>query len=135
MKKKIYVILYYISFAVTVFFLGFACYKSLISLSTGNGGFGEIIMDLARNILFIINLLLVIVFTLFLIKNKKIDVKSIIFPIVYICFLIAIVVLCFLFNNKVVLQNIQFEYYAYFINIGFLFLNIYSLLSLQYCKK
>ena len=131
MKEKMYVVLYYLAFVITFLFVGYASYIN-------NSGLNYVAMDLVRNVLLIVNLLLVIVFTVLLLKKKKVNEVSIVFPIVYLCFFIVIVVLCFMFNNKLIVYNMlymQFPYYGFFINLGFLFLNIYSLLSLQYRKK
>ena len=128
MKSKKYVLLYYFSFVVTYIFMGFACYKYMAQISIGDNNFTMILSDMLENIFSIINLTLVIIFTVLLLKKKKMQDESVLFPIVYLSFFAIVVVFSFLFNNKVLVPYMHFEYYSYFISIGYLFFNIYSLL-------
>ena len=134
MMTKKYLILYYLAFIVTVLFFGYSLSKSLYLFSYYDGGFSGFISNAYLNTLGIINLLLVIIFTVLLLKKKKINVENIVFPIVYICFFVTICILCFLFNNKVMVMYIHFEYYLALISVGYLFFNIYSLLSIKHSK-
>lgn len=118
MKTKNYLILYYICFIATILF--------------------SIITSLGFNmssVLLIINVMLGIIFTVLIIKIKKINVNSLIFPISYIIFFIVVVGLCILFNLKVLVPFVHFGYYQFFILINFLLLNVYSILCINLKEK
>ena len=128
MKTNKYIVLYYLSFVITMAFVIFSSYKYLEILSL-NGN--TLLSEMSNNILGIINLILVIVFTILLIKKKKIQVESMLFPYVYLAFFVIVLSLCFLFNSKVMISYMHFEYYTFFIGIGYLLFNIYSLLLIK----
>ena len=129
MDNKKYVVLYYISFVLTLAFAIFSSlkYSEIVSINSDTSW----ISNLSENILGIINLVLVIIFTAMLIRKKKIEKETVLFPVIYLCYFLIVVVLCFLFNSKVIISYMHFEYYLLFINVGYLFLNGYSLLSLK----
>ena len=56
-------------------------------------------------------------------------------PITYIIFTIIVLIICILFNNKLVIPYIHYSYYLKFILINYILLNTYSLLSIKYKKK
>lgn len=114
MKTKKYLILYYICFLSTLLF-------SILTTSIFN----------ISTLLLTINILISFIFTYLIIKYKKLQIKNLLFPISYIIFFIIILILCFLFNNKVLIEYIHFQYYQLFILINFLLLNIYSVLSIK----
>jgi len=118
MKTKNYLILYYICFIATILF-------SIITSLCFN----------MSSVLLIINVILGIIFTGLIIKIKKINVNSLIFPISYIIFFIVVVGLCILFNTKVLVQFVHFGYYQFFILINFLLLNVYSILCINLKEK
>ena len=134
MTNKKYIILYYLSFIITLSFMVFSSYKYSELVSLGEYSLSEVFFDLKDNILGIINIILVIVFTVLLLKKKKLQKENILFPIAYICFFTIVVVLCYLFNNKVIIPYMHFSYYLFFINVGYFFLNGYSLLTIKYRK-
>jgi len=134
MKKNKYLILYYISFVITIAFSVFSTYKYHALYGIGEEINTGLITNILENIFVVINLILVIAFTILIIKKKKIVVDSLMLPISYICFFIIVMILCFLFNNKVMVPYIHFEYYLFFINTGLLFLNSYSLFLINYKK-
>ena len=134
MKNKMYLVLYYVSFLVTTLFLGFSIYKSTGLLEYYDGSFSDVLSKILSNVFGVINLVLVIIFTILILKKKKFNVQNILFPFFYLCFFTIIAVMCFLFNNKVMVSYIHFEYYSFFINIGYLLLNCYSLLLIKYKK-
>jgi len=136
MKEKKYLVLYYVSFFMTLIFTVYSCIKthSLYELE-GINTFGGIISGVLENTLAVINIIIVIIFTVLFLKSKKIAVDSLIHPTIYLIFLFVMVVLCFLFNNKVIISYMHFDYYLFFINIGYLFLNVYSLLIIKYKKN
>ena len=134
MKNKKFLLLYYLSFVITILFTGFATYKNLELLEIGDIGFVSILSDMMQNIIFLINMVLVIVFTVLLLRKRKIVVDSLWLPIIYVCFFTIVLVMCLLFNNKVVIPYLHLGYYTSFINVGYLFLNGYSLLLIKYKK-
>ena len=132
-NKKTYIYLYYFSLILTLF----ACFLPIIfmnnidpnSLAYSYLGLSE----LSFFILFI-DIVLVIIFTIFLIK-RKIKSINIVFPIIYIAFTIIVLIICHLFDNRLIIPYIQYSYYIYFILINYTLLNIYSLLSFNKKKK
>ena len=134
MKNKMYLILYYVSFLIMILFLGFSIYKSNGLLTYFESNFSNILSSILSNVLGVINVLLVIIFTILILKKKNFNVQKSIYPIFYLCFLTIIIVMCFLFNNKVMKEYIHFNYYSVFVCIGYLFLNVYSLFLVNYKK-
>ena len=133
MKKK-YLLLYYLSFIITLLFIGFATYKNLGLFAMNDISFSSVLSEMIQIIILLINIVLVIVFTVLILRNKKLEIDNIWLPIIYISFLVLVLIMCFLFNNKVMVSYLHFEYYALFINIGYLLLNCYSLLLIKYKK-
>lgn len=110
--------LYYISFLITLLFILIFSIKM------------DELLILTVNPLFIINLVLVIMFT---ILNRKFKLKkqNKLCPIIYIVFLGIVVTLSFIINPLLMLQNVHYMYYFNFVLVGYLLLNIYSLLCLS----
>ena len=134
MKNRKYLLLYYLSFFITIIFTGIATYKNMELLEIGDINFTSLLANMTGNALLFLNVVLVVVFTSLIIKKRKLVIDNLLLPIIYVCFCAFIVILCFLFNNKVMVPYLHFEYYAFFINIGYLFLNCYSLLLIKYKK-
>ena len=134
MKNKKYLVLYYFSFIVTILFTGFSIYKSMELLEIGDINFTSLLSNMTGNILLFVNIVLVIIFTILIIRKRKLVIDSLLLPIIYISFFTIVVLLSFLFNNKVMVSYLHFEYYAFFINIGYLILNCYSLLLIKFIK-
>ena len=134
MRNKKYLLLYYLSFVITIIFTGLATYKKLGFLEIDNPSFTSLLSEMINNIVFLVNLILIIVFTIILLRKKKLEVDSVWLPIIYISFFTIVLIICYLFNNKVMVSYLHFEYYAIFINIGYMFLNCYSLLLIKYKK-
>ena len=80
--------------------------------------------------LFIINLILCLIFII-LSRKYKLKKSNIIIPILYLAFLIIIFSLSIVMNYLLIVPNIHFSYYYNLILIGYLMLNIYSLLCLS----
>ena len=131
MKTKVYLVLYYLSFIITILALGYAAYYyvPLFELGEKLSFIDNFISYFINNLLIvsIINLMLIIVFTVLLLKKEKIVVDSLVFPISYILFLVGIMIICYLFNNKVALEYMHYGYYQKFIMIDYIMLNVYSL--------
>ncbi len=123
MKIKKYLFLYYFNAFLTFLLIGYSYY--VIEPTR------EIIIPL-YSIINYINIGLVLVFTFFFIKKKTMNINSLIMPISYLIFFIIVLIICFLFNDKVVSPYIHFGYYQLFILIAFILLNIYSILSIKF---
>ena len=134
MKNKIYLVLYYVSFLVTTLFLGFSIYKSTGLLEYFEGSFSDIMSRIISNVFSVINLVLVIIFTFLILRKKKFNAQNSIFPILYLAFFTIIVIICFLFNNKVMVTYVHFSYYSVFVCVGYLILNVYTFLLIKYKK-
>ena len=129
MKIKKHLILYYICCAFMFVLTPIIYSKSQLY------GYNDFINSSLKGNLIIINAIITIVFTVLLIRKKSININSIVFPISFIIFYIAVFELCILFNNKVMLEDLHIDYYFKFIAIYFTTFNIYYILSIDYKKK
>ena len=122
-SKKVYICLYYLAFILSIW----VCAIPRILQNKLN-----IYVDLSRlsYLMVFANIVLVVIFTILLIK-KKIGKVNILFSIIYILFTIIVLVICFLFNYRLVIPNIQFSYYIKFILINYVLFNTYSILSIN----
>ena len=125
-KTKIFKILYYICFVFSV----------LIWIGAFNSvnKFGIDIRTSLNAVLGILNLTLVIIFSIKLIKNKLENI-NILFPIFHLIFMIIITILAILMNDKLIIPYIQYGYYISFILFNYLLLNVYSVLSFDKKNK
>ena len=117
-KYLLYKILYYISFIFTLvltFFLTRLNEDLYFNMATGSQLF-----------MIVINILLVIIFSIKLVKNKLKNV-NVMFPIIYLLFSVIVLFIAFLMNDKLILSYVQFGYYINFILVDYLLLNTYSL--------
>ncbi len=130
-KEKSYIYLYYLCFilSIIIYIIPYQ-FIGIFSPDTSN----LTIRSLFNTILLLINLILVILFSIYL-KKKKFTPGNIIMPITYIVFWITVITVCFLFNSRLVIPNLQFVYYAKYIYIGYLILNVYSILCFKNKKK
>ena len=122
MKNKIYLITYYFCFLITMI---------LLLIMNKNE---YIIGDDIYYIIGYINVFLVIIFSILQVK-KKFNFNSIIFPISYIIFYIMIVIICLIFNNKVLIPSMHYHYYLKFLLGDYLLLNIYTILNIDLKKR
>ena len=117
-NSKKYKLMYYVSLLVTFIFIIIVGIKmdevAIFTMST----------------LFIINLILALLFIL-LGKKYKLKNQNNIVPIVYLIFLFSVMILAFLINSLLIVSNIQFMYYYNFVLVGYIMVNIYSLLCLS----
>ena len=124
-NKKTYLILYYISFLLTlalhIYTNGYTYYTVFLDNSFALVIFFSIIL-----ILF-----LIIISILFIKKDLK---ASIIFPLIYIIFTITLYLLIIKYFSDTI-YPIYPLYYFKFIIIGFIFLNIYTCLCLTKKEK
>lgn len=130
-KEKSYIYLYYLCFilSIIIYIIPYQ-FIGIFSPDTSN----LTIRSLFNTIVLLINLILVILFSIYL-KKKKFTPGNIIMPITYIVFWIVIITVCFLFNSRLVIPNLQFNYYTKYIYIGYLILNVYSILCFKNKKK
>ena len=118
-KSLVYKILYYVSF---VFTLGLVFFLTRLN--------EDLWFNMATNyqlFMIVVNVVLVIIFSVKLRKNKLENVNQ----INYLVFFILVIVIAFLMNSKLILTYAQFGYYINFILFGYLFLNIYSVLCFE----
>lgn len=135
MKTKNYLIIYYICFIITILIIGFSNYNFIsITTMSPDGKYVPSILEciMSGGLLYYLCVCLVLIFTFLIIKKKKLNVKNLLLPVAYIIFTIIILIISFLFNNKVIFPYIHFNYYVQFILIGYLLLNIYSILSIKF---
>ena len=124
-NKKLYVYLYYLSLFVTTLMMILLAVKSPATYYI-NG------YELVSNFGIlgcIINGILVVVFSILFAIKKKLDKVNILFPIVYLVFTIIVLILCHLFNDRLLIPYVQYPYYTGFILFNYALLNIYSILS------
>lgn len=130
-KEKTYIYLYYLCFILSII-IYIIPYQFIVIFSPDTSNLT--IRSLFNAVVLLINLILVILFSVYL-KKKKFTPGNIIMPITYIVFWIVIITVCFLFNSRLVIPNLQFNYYTKYIYIGYLILNAYSILCFKNKKK
>lgn len=130
-KEKTYIYLYYLCFILSII-IYMIPYQFIVIFSPDTSNLT--IRSLFNTVVLLINLILVILFSVYL-KKKKFTPGNIVMPITYIVFWIVIITVCFLFNSRLVIPNLQFVYYAKYIYIGYLILNVYSILCFKNKKK
>jgi hypothetical protein len=81
-------------------------------------------------IFLIINVLLIVLFTLFIFKKRLNNINILSF-IIYLLFFIIMWIVIVLFNKKVLIPVYTTHYYLNFILIGYTILNIHSLLFFE----
>jgi hypothetical protein len=121
MNKKIknYKNLTYLCFALTL--IGYIIF----------GIFTEDIGVIMYNTFGIISIILGLVFILLSAKKFKLKNFNIKCPFVYVVFYSFIVCLCFILDAFTIIPYIHFMYYYNFVLVGYILLNIYSLLCLS----
>lgn len=120
-NTKLFKILYYLCFLFNLF-VTFISFR-LITLYLSNPS--------VNVLLGIINFILVIIFTILLIKKRRLNNINILFPIIFLISSIIILFIAFLFNYKLIIPYIQINYYVSFILFNYTLLNIYAILSLE----
>ena len=122
MKKRNYVynILFYICFILTMI-----CSFMSSSIATI---FDETIFSSINFVLSIINTIMVIIYTFLLIRKYKFKANSLAFPCFYLIFLFLVIFISIIYNDKLIVPYIQFNYYISFVLWNYILFNIYSLL-------
>ena len=117
---KVYKILYYLLVVITstlIILVNSELSKVYVALSSTNIFLG------------ILNLILIGAFS-FLLKKKNLYDINITVPIIYLLFMLIIVIISIMYNSKLIIPTIQYNYYLSFILFGYIFVNMYSLLCL-----
>lgn len=125
-NTKTYNILYYSNFILML--------ASLISLFFVFKSIDFSIFTPGIVIFGIVSLILVIIYSINLIKKRNTKI-NILFPIIHILFTILLFLIGYLYNDKLILENIQFTYYFKIVLFNYILLNLYSILSLENTKK
>lgn len=120
-----YNILYYISFVLTILCVYVS--SSLVLI------FDKGIFSIINLLLLSINIVLVFIYSYMLFKKRKLKADSINFPILYLVFSFIVIFIAIIYNDKLIVPYIQFNYYTSFILWNYTMLNTYSLL--QFNKK
>ena len=89
-----------------------------------------IIMSLIFSNFLLIHLVTMIILCILLVKNK-LESVNILFPIAYLIFFAIVILIMFLFNNKLIISYIHFDYYLNFVLFNYILLNLYSILSIK----
>ena len=129
-NKKTYVFLYYFAFLLSILVCSIPSILRITFVSDIEAYNGYFYLSTFSYCLTFINIVLVIIFSILLIK-KKLNSVNILFPILYILFAIIVLVVCILFNKRLVVPYIQYSYYINFILINYFLLNLYSILSVD----
>ena len=133
-SKKIYLGLYYFSLILSIFVcvIPRILQTNIINPSSSI----DIYVNLSEISIYlmVINVWMVVYFSI-LLSKRKLNNVNILFPISYILFTVIILIVCLLFNNKVLIPYLQFSYYINFILINYILLNIYSVLSFSKNNK
>lgn len=82
----------------------------------------------------VLNLILFVISYIYLCKNKIKNI-NVLFPIIYIIFVVVVIIIAFMFNSKVFVSFIHFNYYSLFVLFNCLLLNLYTVLSIERSKK
>lgn len=121
-NSKVFKVLSYISFILTIL-ISFLIAQPITVYSL------EVIIPV-NLILLGINLLLAIIFIIKSLK-KKLNNVNILFPIVYLIFMIVVMGIASIINKQLIMPYIHFNYYFTFVLFNYLLLNIYSLISIK----
>ena len=123
-NSKKYIILYYISFLVTVFISLFLD-STITIFNTNLFMSGLLVLSL------IINLVLVVLFSIFLFMKRKLMKTNLLFPITYLLFLAFVLLFSVIYDDRLILSVIHYHYYFIFVLFDYLLFNIYSVLSFK----
>ena len=118
---KTFKILYYLCFIVNTIVCFFAYATSMAVLG--------VFLETTNFVLFILNFILFLVFNFLVWKKMKIKKVNILFPILFLIFTLIVMIIASLYNSKVIMPFMHFNYYFSFVFVGYLLLNIYSILS------
>lgn len=121
MKNKIYKVLYYISFILTV-----ALFIYCNNIAKQNDVLTSNVM---LTTLIILSVLSFIVSNVFIFKNskQKTSRRDFVLPIIYIVFIIITVMCSLEYNKDAIIPYIHYLYYYTYLLIPYIFINLYTI--------
>lgn len=123
-NNKKYIALYYASFLVT--FCAFIFLTNSITVfSLEPFPYGFYTLSL------IFNLGFVILFSIFLFMKKKLVKVNLLFPVLYLLFFGFVLFFSIIYENRLLLPVVHYQYYFMFVLGDYLLLNVYSILSFK----
>ena len=123
-NNKKYIVLYYASFLVT--FCAFIFLTNSITVfSLEPFPYGFYTLSL------IFNLGFVILFSIFLFMKKKLVKVNLLFPVLYLLFFGFVLFFSIIYENRLLLPVVHYQYYFMFVLGDYLLLNVYSILSFK----
>ena len=127
-NNKKYIALYYASFLVT--FCAFIFLTNSITVfSLEPFPYGFYTLSL------IFNLGFVILFSIFLFMKKKLVKVNLLFPVLYLLFFGFVLFFSIIYENRLLLPVVHYQYYFMFVLGDYLLLNVYSILSFKKKEK
>ncbi|MEE3343219.1 MAG: hypothetical protein VZS44_03925 [Bacilli bacterium] len=139
MKNKVFLILYYlVSLIIIPLYIIYSVYY-IDMYNNGNNSIGLLSIDCYpfTVLLIMLSLIVCIITTILIIKNKNINItnKDYVLIISYILFIIIIVTCCFIFDKRLIVPGIEYYYYLNILLIAYILLNIDIYLSINKKKK
>lgn len=123
-NSKKYIVLYYLSFLVTVCAFIFLNNTVIVfSLEPFPYGFYTLAL--------ILNLVFVALFSVFLFMKKKLLKVNLLFPVLYLLFFGFVLFFSIIYEDRLLLPVVHYQYYFMFVLGDYLLLNIYSILSFK----
>lgn len=123
-NNKKYIALYYASFLVTICAFVFLT-NSITVFSLEPFPYGFDILALA------INLAFVVLFSIFLFMKKILFKVNLLFPVLYLLFFGFVLFFSIIYEDRLLLPVVHYQYYYMFVLGDYLLLNIYSILSFK----
>ena len=123
-NNKKYIVLYYASFLVT--FCAFIFLTNSITVfSLEPFPYGFYTLSL------IFNLAFVVLFSIFLFMKKILFKVNLLFPVLYLLFFGFVLFFSIIYENRLLLPVVHYQYYFMFVLGDYLLLNVYSILSFK----
>lgn len=123
-NNKKYIALYYASFLVTICAFVFLT-NSITVFSLEPFPYGFYVLALA------INLAFVVLFSIFLFLKKILFKVNLLFPVLYLLFFGFVLFFSIIYEDRLLLPVVHYQYYYMFVLGDYLLLNIYSILSFK----
>ena len=123
-NNKKYIALYYASFLVTICAFVFLT-NSITVFSLEPFPYGFYVLALA------INLAFVVLFSIFLFMKKILFKVNLLFPVLYLLFFGFVLFFSIIYEDRLLLPVVHYQYYYMFVLGDYLLLNIYSILSFK----
>lgn len=123
-NNKKYIALYYASFLVTICAFVFLT-NGITVFSLEPFPYGFYVLALA------INLAFVVLFSIFLFMKKILFKVNLLFPVLYLLFFGFVLFFSIIYEDRLLLPVVHYQYYYMFVLGDYLLLNIYSILSFK----